>query len=167
MKGKLEQSLVLFSYQIQEWRREQKGPTGTSSLDDVAVIVAATLVIRSQFTTCLFFTASLGSVTYLTWFMDDGKPLTLQQTCEEGGGGGGSSAEAPHPGASRISTASGSQQVNLSARWLVIVSVKQPQTAPISRACTYYLRAVFQGWVGKWAAFAIPVFGGRAILGQR
>lgn len=166
MKGKLEQSLVLFSYQIQEWRREQKGPTGTSSLDDVAVIVVATLVIRSQFTTCLFFTASLGSVTYLTWFMDDGKPLTLQQTCEEGGGGG-SSAEAPHPGASRISTASGSQQVNLSARWLVIVSVKQPQTAPISRACTYYLRAVFQGWVGKWAAFAIPVFGGRAILGQR
>lgn len=66
MKGKLEQSLVLFSYQIQEWRREQKGPTGTSSLDDVAVIVVATLVIRSQFTTCLFFTASLGSVTYLT-----------------------------------------------------------------------------------------------------
>lgn len=49
--------------------------------------------------------------------MDDGKPLTLQQTCEEGGGGGGgSNAEAPHPGASRISTVSGSQQVNLSAR---------------------------------------------------
>lgn len=45
--------------------------------------------------------------------MDDGKLPTLEQVREEGGGGG---TEASHPGGSRVSTGSGSQQADLGAR---------------------------------------------------
>lgn len=63
--------------------------------------------------------------------MDDGKLLTLEQVCEDGGEGG--DGEASHPGASRMSTVSGSQLLNLSGRRPLMVSGKRLGTDSISR----------------------------------
>ena len=54
----------------------QKGLMASSRPDDVVVIVLVTLVIKNQIVSCLWFSASLNSITYLISFMDDDSAKT-------------------------------------------------------------------------------------------
>lgn len=66
--------LFVCTYQTQEWRRKQKGPTGTWSLGEVLIVVISGHACDQKSTSCMFcllFFASLSSITYLVWFIDD------------------------------------------------------------------------------------------------
>lgn len=144
---------------------------GTSRLDDVVVIVSATLVLRNQFVSCSLFSATPGPVTYLMWFMDDGKLLILKQTSE------GADAEASHPGARRTSTVSGCRQDNLSTSGTVR-SLSKAAADCWSQSCKegprmfIYLRhlSCFSlTWMSRsrFKDNLHPIIQGRAFSGQR